>query len=637
MTELKNTEREIYHFQLRLLVAGLAVLVCFGLLGLRFWYLQVANHDSYAARAEQNRLSLVPITPHRGVVLDRNGEQLARNYSAYTLEITPSKTGRDLDQVIDQLSHVIPIEGRDKRRFRQLMGESRRFESLPIRSRLTDEEVARFAAQSYRFPGVEIRARMLRSYPQNETAAHVIGYIGRISQRDAKMLDDEGLTANYRGTDYIGKEGLEKSYESVLHGQTGVEEVEVTAAGRAVRTVSRTPPVAGKNLLLSLDLGLQRVAEQAFGNHRGALVAIEPSTGDVLAFVSRPSFDPNLFVDGIDVDSWKALNESQDRPLMNRPLYGTYPIGSTYKPFMGLAGLELGKRSFTGTIYDPGYFEFGGRKFRNSGDTAYGTIDMRRAIEVSSDTYFYSLAADLGVNAIHDFMKPFGFGQITGIDLGGEKAGVLPSPEWKRKAYAKAGPAFQRWYAGETISIGVGQGYNSFTVLQLAQALATLANDGVYMKPHLVRALQDPVTGQQTLTVPHESYRIPLKPENIRNIKEAMASVVRSGTARAAFAGAPYVAAGKTGTAQVYSLKAGEHTSAHIEERLRDHALFETFAPVDKPRIAVALLVENAGWGATVAAPIARQVLDYWLLGKKPAGAAVAPDANPKNTEASGD
>ncbi|VCU68863.1 Stage V sporulation protein D [Pigmentiphaga humi] len=633
MTELKNTERELQHFRLRLLVAVGFVLVCFGLLASRFWYLQVANHDAYAARAEQNRISLVPATPHRGIVVDRNGALLARNYSAYTLEITPSKTVGKLDDLIEQLAGVMPIDNRDRRRFKQLLGESRRFESLPIRSRLTDEEVARFAAQAYRFPGVEIRARLLRTYPQGDAAAHVIGYIGRISQRDINRLEEEGNLSNYRGTDYIGKEGLEKSYEEVLHGKTGVEEVEVTASGRAVRTLSRTPPVSGKNLILSMDVELQRIAEAAFGNRRGALVAIEPATGDILAFVSRPSFDPNLFVDGIDVESWKALNESPDRPLINRPLYGTYPIGSTYKPFMALAGLELGKRTFTGTMYDPGYFEFGGRRYRNSGEAAYGTIDMQRALQVSSDTYFYSLAADLGVDAIHDFMKPFGFGQITGIDLGGERTGILPSTAWKRKAYSK--PEQQRWYAGETISVGVGQGYNAFTLLQLAQATSVLANDGVYMKPHLVKALQDSATGGQTLTVPHESYRIPLKRENVQMIKQAMVSVTKSGTAARAFAGAPYVAAGKTGTAQVYSLRSGEkYNASRLDERLRDHALFMAFAPLDRPRIALALIVENAGWGATVAAPMARQVFDYWLLGKRPGGP--VPDT-PPSTEVSGD
>ncbi len=635
MTELKNTERELERFRLRLVVAVAFMVVCFSLLIFRFWFLQVANHDGYAARAEQNRISVVPVTPHRGIVVDRNGAMLARNYSAYTLEITPSKAGK-LDETIEALAKVVSIDARDRRRFRQLVGESRRFESLPIRSRLTDEEVARFAAQAFRFPGVEIRARLLRQYPQGDTAAHVIGYIGRISQRDLDRLEEKGISSNYRGTDHIGKEGLEKSYETILHGKTGVEEVEVTATGRAVRTLSHTPPVAGKNLILSIDLELQKIAEQAFGDRRGALVAIEPATGDVLAFVSRPSFDPNLFVDGIDVESWKALNESPDRPLINRPLYGTYPIGSTYKPFMALAGLELGKRTVNQTIYDPGYFEFADRRYRNSGERAYGTIDMRRALEVSSDTYFYSLAADLGVDAIHDFMKPFGFGQITGIDLGGEKAGILPSTSWKKRAYSR--PEQQRWYSGETISIGVGQGYNSFTLLQLAQATAVLANDGVYMKPHLVKALQDGSTGEQTLTVSRESYRIPLNPANVQAVKHAMASVTKSGTAARAFAGVPYIAAGKTGTAQVYSLRSGErYNASKIDERLRDHALFMAFAPLEQPRIAVALLVENAGWGATVAAPLARQVFDYWLLGKRPGQAATGATPAPAVRESGGD
>jgi penicillin-binding protein 2 len=626
MTELKNTERDLHRFRLRLLVAVGFVLICFGLLTWRFWYLQVNKHDDYAARAEQNRISVVPVTPHRGIIVDRNGVLLARNYSAYTLEITPSKAGK-LDETIDALAKVISIEPRDRRRFKQLVGESRRFESLPLRSRLTDEEVARFSAQAFRFPGVEVKARLLRQYPEGDSAANVVGYIGRIAQRDQLRLEEQGVSSNYRGTDHIGKEGIEKSYEEVLHGKTGVEEVEVTAGGRAVRTLSRTPPVSGKNLILSIDIELQKVAEKAFGNRRGALVAIEPKTGDILAFVTRPSFDPNLFVDGIDVESWKALNESPDRPLLNRPLYGTYPIGSTYKPFMALAGLETGTRSAYATMYDPGYFEFGGRRFRNAGEAHYGHIDMKRALAVSSDTYFYSLASELGVDTIHDFMKPFGFGQITGIDIGGERTGVLPSTAWKRKAYKR--PEQQRWYAGETLSVGVGQGYNAFTLLQLAQATSVLANNGIYMKPHLVKALQDSGTGEQTLTVSKESYRIPLKPANIKLVKEGMAAVTTVGTAAKSFAGAPYQAAGKTGTAQVYSLKAGErYNASRIDERLRDHALFMAFAPLEQPTIAVALIVENAGWGASIAAPLGRQIFDYWLLGKKPGEPAPATPPN---------
>jgi penicillin-binding protein 2 len=357
---------------------------------------------------------------------------------------------------------------------------------------------------------------------------------------------------------------------------------------------------------------LQRIAEEAFKDLRGALVAIEPATGDVLAFVSQPSFDPNLFIDGIDVESWRLLNESPDHPLINRPVYGTYPIGSTYKPFVALAALELNKRRANEVISDPGYFEFGGQRFRNSGSTAFGTLDMHRALVVSSDTYFYSLGPEIGVNNLHDFMKPFGFGQLTGIDIEGERRGVLPSTDWKRAAYKNRDQ--QRWYAGETISIAVGQGYNSFTLMQLAQATAVLANDGVYMKPHLVRTIKNPRTDEQTQTVVEATHKIALKKENIQVIKRALAEVTVSGTAAAAFVGAPYTTAGKTGTAQVYSLRGAKYQSSAIDERLRDHSLFMAFAPANQPKIAIAVVVENAGWGGSVAAPIVRKVFDAWLL-----------------------
>jgi penicillin-binding protein 2 len=403
-----------------------------------------------------------------------------------------------------------------------------------------------------------------------------------------------------------------------LHGKTGFEEVEVTARGKPVRRLRKLDPIPGSNLVLSLDMNLQRIAEAAFKDQRGALVAIEPSTGDVLAFVSQPSYDPNLFIDGIDVESWRRLNESPDHPLINRPVYGTYPIGSTYKPFVALAALEMNKRRATDRINDPGFFEFGGQRFRNAGSTYFGSIDMHQALVVSSDTYFYSLAPEIGVNALHDFMKPFGFGQITGIDIDGERKGVLPSTEWKRTAYKKREQ--QRWYAGETVSVAVGQGYNAFTLMQLAQATAVLANDGTYMRPHLVRAIKNPTSGEERLTVAEASHRIPLKPEHIQAIKRALADVTVSGTARQAFAGAPYQTAGKTGTAQVYSLKGAKYQSSAIDERLRDHALFMAFAPVKDPKIAIAVLVENAGWGGSVAAPIARKVFDEWLLRQPKAG-----------------
>ncbi|MDR5755681.1 penicillin-binding protein 2 [Caballeronia sp. LZ035] len=636
MTEIKNTEQQLSRFRLRVAAAGLFVFVCFGLIGLRFLYLQVWHFSKYSLQANENRISVAPIVPNRGIITDRNGVILAKNYSAYTLEITPSKINGTLDEVIDELAQVIPIDSRDRRRFKKLLEDSTNFESLPIRTRLTDDEVAKFTAQRFRFPGVEVRARLFRQYPLGMTAAHVIGYIGRISQRDQERIDDASdandensdhydprLDANnYKGTDYVGKIGVEQSYETELHGLTGFEEVEVTAGGRPVRTMSRTQATPGNNLVLSLDIGLQQVAEQAFAGKRGALVAIEPSTGDVLAFVSAPSFDPNSFVDGIDQQNWDALNNSPDHPLLNRPLHGTYPPGSTYKPFMALAALTLHKRTPGWGFQDPGSYTFGGHTFRNDVRSGQGWVDMNRAIVVSNDTYFYMLAHDLGVNAMANFMKPWGFGQITGIDIAGEARGILPSTEWKRKAYRR--PEQQRWYEGETISLGIGQGYNSFTILQLAHAMATLANDGVVMKPHLVRDIENPISKAMRVVVRDPSNKINVQQKDIDFIKRALEGVVNNGTAAKVFAGAPYQAAGKTGTAQVYSLQGSNYKGHALAEHLRDHALFTAFAPADHPTIALALIVENGGWGAESAGPIARKVLDYYLVDRLKPGAEAA-------------
>lgn len=617
MFEFKKTgQQQKQRFKLRAWVGGLFALACFGVLVGRFWYLQVDRYEGLSERADRNRIAVVPIAPRRGEILDRNGQVLARNYRTYTLEVVPAQAG-NIDKLLDRLTPIVYVSPGDLRRFKRRVGESSRYASLVLRNNLNETEAAWFAAHAYEFPGVELRARWVREYPQGATAAHVVGYIGRIADNDLEQLEETGQLGNYRGTDVIGKKGIEKSWERQLHGQTGVEEVEVTATGRPVRTLRRTDPVPGSDIMLSIDLDLQRIAEEAFGDQRGALVALDPKTGEVLAFVSQPSFDPNLFIDGIDVDNWRMLNESPDHPLINRPLYGTYPIGSTYKPFVALAALQLGVRSATERISDPGYYEFGGQRFRNAGGAAYGMTDMHRAIVVSSDTYFYSLGPEIGVNALHDFSKQFGFGQITGIDLDGERAGVLPSTEWKRKAYK--GRERQRWYAGETISVAVGQGYNSFTLLQLAQATSTLADNGAYRRPHLVHAVRDTRTGEVKVTPSDPEYRIPLEQHNVDIIKAAMADVVRAGTARRAFAGASYQSAGKTGTAQVFSLRGAQYRASELDERLRDHALFMGFAPLENPRIAVALLVENAGWGASVAAPIARKVFDYWLAKTAPA------------------
>ena len=616
LTELKNHERELYHFQLRIGVAGIAVLLAFGMLLARFIYLQVVQRDYYHTKAEDNRISIVPIPPNRGLILDRNGVVLARNYSAYTLEIMPAKVA-SLETTINALAEVVDIQPRDRSRFKKLLAETRNAESLPIRTRLTDEEVAKFAANRYRFAGVEIKARLFRQYPFDALASHVIGYIGRINDKDQEKLEEQGVDANYRGTDFIGKMGLEGSYQNELHGTTGIEQVEIDAGGRGIRTLSRTPALPGNDITLALDIKLQQVAENAFGDRRGAVVAIDPTNGGVLAFVSKPGFDPNLFVEGIDPQSWTELNTSQDRPLTNRAINGLYPPGSTFKPYLALAALETGKRRPAQTIFDPGFFDFGGRRFRDDKVGGHGTVDMYRSIVESCDTYYYILSNDMGIDAIARSLAPFGFGSRTGIDLEGESLGILPSPEWKRKRFRKTEQ--QKWYAGETISIGIGQGYNSYTPVQLAQAMAAIANNGVLYKPHLVNFVDNQRTNTRRTIEPELSHKIPLKPENIEFIKKAMAGVNTAGTGARAFAGAQYTSGGKTGTAQVIAIKANEkYNEKATAERHRDHSLFIAFAPLDNPKIAVAVIVENGGFGARAAAPIARAVLDYYLLGKTP-------------------
>jgi penicillin-binding protein 2 len=610
--EIRDSERELDRFRRRLAILGIFVLTLFGLLLLRFFYLQVIQHGHYSTLAEANRISILPIAPHRGIIVDRNGVQLAHNYSAYTLEITPSKV-QSLEETIDSLAGIIDITPRDRRRFRKLLEESKSFESLPIRTRLSDEEIARFAVHRYRFPGVEAKARLFRQYPQGEMFSHVVGHIGRINQREVEKLENDGLLANYRGSDYIGKTGLEQSYEKFLHGTTGVEEVEVDSGGRAVRTLSRTPPIPGNNLVLNLDAKLQEIAYNAFGNRRGALVAIDPATGGILAFVSKPGFDPNLFVDGIDPQSWGELNGSPDKPLLNRASAGTYPPGSTFKPFMALAALFYGKRTPQQSISDPGYFMFGGHRFRDSRPAPLGMVDMHRSIVMSSDVYYYMLASELGIDPIAQFMALFGFGSRTGIDIAGEAAGVLPSTDWKWRRFK------QKWYAGETISVGIGQGYNSYTPLQLASATATLANDGVMFRPHIVNHVEDIRTREKTLIEPRPQRELALNPGHVRVVKDAMAGVNKEGTGARVFADAPYTSAGKTGTAQVIAIKQGEkYVESRVTEEHRDHSLFIVYAPAEKPVIALAVIAENAGFGARAAAPIARQVLDYHLLGKLP-------------------
>lgn len=613
--ELRDHIREIRYFRIRLIISAIVVVVLFGLLLGRFFYLQVSQAEHYTTLAEANRIAIQPLTPNRGIIFDRNGEILAQNYTAYTLEIVPDQV-KDLDAAIDELATIIEITPEDRRRFNKLKRDNTKFKSLPIRSRLTDFEVARFAESQYRFPGMDIKAYPLRHYPKGELVSHVIGYIGRISDKDLEQLEADKRLKNYHGSTHIGRIGIEKSYESALHGQTGFEQVETDAVGRPVRTLSRVAPVAGSDLALSLDIGLQQAAVQAFGDYRGALVALDPSNGEILAFVSKPGFDPNLFVDGIDHLNWRLLNESIDRPLNNRALRGVYPPGSTFKPFMALAGLELGKRSLGYAFNDPGFFSLPGssHRFRDWKPGGHGRVDLRKSLVISCDTYYYMLAHDLGITNIHDFIGQFGFGKETGIDIPGEAAGLLPSPEWKKRRFN------QKWLPGDTISVGIGQGFNLSTPLQLTFAMMLLANDGKAYRPHFVKQQVDHYNNLVKDDFVEEVYRLNLKPEYLNYVRQALADVTRpGGTASRAGANTAYTFAGKTGTSQVINIKQGErYNASKIDERHRDHALFTAFAPVESPRIVLTVLVENGGSGGSTAAPIARKVLDYFFLGTMP-------------------
>jgi penicillin-binding protein 2 len=613
---LRDQQRELTVFRNRLMLSGFFIVIAFAILMGRFTWLQVVQREYYHTLAEANRISVVPVVPNRGLILDRNGEVLAANYSAYTLEITPSRVA-NLDRAIDELATVIDVSPRDRRRFKKLQEESKNFESLPIRTRLTEEEVARFAVNRYRFPGFEIKARLFRSYPQGEVASHAIGYIGRINDADVKRIDIAGLSTNYKGTDHIGKLGIEGAYEKDLHGVTGSEQVEIDAGGRAIRSLERSEPQSGNNLSVTLDLGLQKIAEEAFQDFKGALVAIDPKTGEILALVSKPGFDPNLFVDGIDPQNWDALNNSPDKPLNNRALRGQYPPGSTIKPFMALAALEYKKRSPEFTISDPGYFALAGvpHRYRDWKPEGHGMVNLHKSIVVSCDTYYYGLANELGIDAIHTFLTRFGFGARTGIDIDGELTGLAPSQDWKWQRFK------QKWYAGDTVSVGIGQGYMLATPLQLATAVATIANNGMPVHPHLLKSVQDAKTQEKRAWAPDAGGEsVAVKPESLAFVRDAMVDVTKpGGTMAQAGAGAPYAIAAKTGTAQVVAMKQNEkYDERRLKQEHWDHALLIAFAPADDPRLALAILVENGRHGGATAGPIAREVFDYYLLGKKP-------------------
>lgn len=612
--ELRNHQYEQSRFKIRLVICIVAVLILFGLLAARFYYLQVSQHQHYKTLAERNRIALLPIVPTRGLIYDRNGNALATNFFSYTLEIAPAKPV-EIERTINQLAKIIEISPYDRKRFKKRRAETKRFKSVPIRTNLNDDEAAKFAVNHFRFPTVELKSRLFRNYPFASSGAHFVGYIGRINDRDIKKLTKGEKLSNYKGSDHIGKSGIEAFYEDQLHGVTGFKQIEIDNNGRPVRTLTTTPASAGKSVTLSVDMKLQQVAEEAFGERRGALVALDPKTGEVLTYLSKPSYDLNLFVGGIDHENWNRLNNSIDRPLINRPIRGLYPAASTFKPFIAMAGLENNLRKPPFRILDKGFYSLPNSKhrYRDWRKTGHGYVDITKAIIISCDTFFYGLAVELGIKRLADFVSHFGFGKKTGIDLPGEKSGLLPTPEWKNRRYKKP------WYAGDTVIVGIGQGYTLVTPMQLAQATATLANDGVSMQPRFATKLTKP-TGEEVLFKPIVQDRTLLAQDNIDIVRNAMKRVtLPGGTARMVGSGAPYTVAGKTGTAQVVGIKQNENYDAKtVSERNLDHALFVAYAPADDPKIALAIVVENGEHGGSTAGPIARKVFDYYLLGKNP-------------------
>lgn len=614
--ELKDHQSEYFYFKRRLAIAGLFVFALFAILVSRFYYLQVLQYSHYQTLAENNRISLVPIVPNRGLILDKNGVILANNLFTYTLEITSGVSKKNIESTINELAKFIAISEVDKKRYFKLREASRQFESIPIKTHLTETEAAFFAVNHFRFPDVEIKSRLFREYPLGKLGAHAIGYIGRINEKDLTNLEAADNLSNYKGSSHIGKSGIEQYYEQQLHGVTGFQQIEVDNDGRAVRVLSNTAPIPGKNISLSIDTKLQEVAETAFGDKRGALVAIDPKTGEILTYVSQPSYDPNLFIDGIDVDNWKALNESLDKPLYNRPIQGVYPPGSTFKPFVALAGLENGLRAPPYAIHDAGYISLPNstHRYRDWKPSGHGIVDIKRAITISCDTFFYGLALELGINKLSNFVHHFGFGSKTGVDINGENGGLLPTPAWKARRHKKS------WYLGDTVITGIGQGYTLTTPLQLAHATATLANNGVAIKPHFVTKMFNVGTGKTEAIPQQVQDNIPLSPENLEIVKQGMLAVtLPGGTASNVGANAGYTIAAKTGTAQVIGIKQNAKYNANsIDERHRDHALFIAYAPADDPKIALSVIVENGGHGGSAAGPIARKVMDYYLLSKLP-------------------
>ena len=604
---LKDHEKDSRLVRGRVVVGAFVVVGLICVLLARLYYLQVVQYEYHSTLSENNRVHVQPIPPTRGLIFDRNGVVIADNRPSFSLSMTRERSG-DWQQVLDVIVEVLQLTPEDRALFEKRMKQGRRpFEPVPILFELNEEQIARIAVNQFRLPGVEVVAQLVRHYPQGAHFAHSVGYMGRINEKELKTLDP----VNYSGTHHIGKTGIERFYEAELHGQVGYEEVETNARGRVLRVLKRTDPIPGKDIVLSLDIRLQEAAEEALAGRRGAVVALNPMTGEVLAMVSQPSFDPNLFVTGISFKAYAELRDSIDRPLFNRILRGLYPPGSTIKPAVAIAGLDSGVISATSRVYDPGYYQLPNydHKYRNWNRTGDGYVDLDTAIMRSNDTYFYDLAHKLGIDRLSTYMNQFGIGQKVSLDMFEESAGLMPSREWKRATRRQA------WFPGETLILGIGQGYMQSTPLQLAQATALIASKGKWIRPHLAKTIEGvaPVD-------PNPMPDIVLRdPSNWAKVNHGMQQVVHGarGTARVAGVGAQYLIAGKSGTAQVVAIKQGEkYDRSKVQERHRDHALFVGFAPANNPQITVSVMIENGEAGSRVASPVVRKVMDAWLLGE---------------------
>ncbi|MDC1310875.1 penicillin-binding protein 2 [Burkholderiales bacterium] len=610
MLRYRKSLSELGGFNFRIRGAIIAMLILSALLLGRLFFLQIINADYYQLRAENNRINISPILPNRGLIYDRNGHVLAKNYSSFVLELWANGV-EDLDQVLDDLNDLVAISVEERALIEKALKRAGRFSNIVIRDDLSEDEIARFTENSYRFPEIKLSAQLYREYVYGDLTSHLLGYVRRISEADLDRLEQRGLRAAYINSDWIGKRGIEAFYESKLRGRLGLNHVEVDSKGTELRVLEQQQPVGGEDIFLTIDITLQKAAFDALGNQNGALVALDPNNGSVLAFVSKPGYDPSLFVRGFDQKTWREIRDSADRPLVNRVSDGVYPPGSTLKPFIAIAGLEEQVRTPDWSMWDPGFFSLpeSKYKFRDWKKGGHGEVNLHKAIVESVDTYFYKLAHELEIDKIHRYLVQFGFGSKTGIDLPSEASGIAPSKEWKKRRFG------QPWYPGDTISVGIGQGYNLVTPIQLAVATAALANGHKLVRPVLSRSgtySPSNITSGHSSQIPHKP--LMLSPQHIQVIKKAMEDVMKTGgTAAGAARGADYSMAGKTGTAQVFSLRGAEYDKELLEKKLLDHALFIGYAPADRPTIALAVVVENGGGGGSVAGPIARKVFDAYF------------------------